>query len=178
MSYSLCHFLACKVSGDADALEYGAGGSTLWLATHVGRLTSVEHDASWYARVLAELHESNLGNCTVHLRKPEAVKNAADTCGVYGSTLVEGDFASYVKVIDGFPNESLDLVVVDGRARPACMLHATEKVKPGGYLVLDDSDRARYQDAENKLNSWPRRDFRGIKPFAVKPSVSSVWLKP
>ena len=42
------------------------------------------------------------------------------------------------------PDASLDLVVVDGRARVECARRAMPKVKPGGLLLLDDTSRERY----------------------------------
>jgi hypothetical protein len=38
-------------------------------------------------------------------------------------------FEEYVRKIDVYPDESFDLVVVDGRARTACRYHTIKKIK-------------------------------------------------
>ncbi len=53
-------------------------------------------------------------------------------------------FEKYVRSIDRFIDKSLDLVIIDGRARLSCITHALKKIRPGGYLMLDDSERERY----------------------------------
>jgi hypothetical protein len=96
----------------------------------------------------------------------------------YRTSLADGDFEGYVKAIAECADDSLDLVLVDGRCRAACVLEAAAKVRPGGLLVLDDSDRDRYQPAHHGLRTWPRREFWGIKPFTVPPARTTVWTKP
>ena len=38
-----------------------------------------------------------------------------------------------------------DLVVVDGRARVACLQHAAKRLAPGGIVLFDDTQRPRYR---------------------------------
>ena len=44
-----------------------------------------------------------------------------------------------------------------------CLHPATSKVRPGGYLLLDDSDRPGYAEAFELLASWRFRRFVGVK---------------
>jgi predicted O-methyltransferase YrrM len=101
--------------------EWGSGMSTKWFADQCESLVSVEHDERWYSRVSISLvhHE----NCKLLM--------IAENKG----------FEEYVRVIDQYPDKSFDLVAVDGRDRIECVRHAISKVKPGGYLLLDDSHR-------------------------------------
>jgi hypothetical protein len=73
---------------------------------------------------------------------------------------------------------SLDLVIVDGRARVACGLAAMAKVKPGGMLLLDDSDRPRYARLREALTGWHGRDYRGFKPGGGPVCQTTVWTQP
>ncbi len=57
------------------------------------------------------------------------------------------DFQNYVTQIDAFPDSTFDIVLVDGRARPACLIHALPKVRRGGLLILDNAERPHYQQA-------------------------------
>ena len=40
---------------------------------------------------------------------------------------------------------------------------AMKKVRPGGYLLLDDSDRPGYREAYELLDGWRERRFIGVK---------------
>ncbi len=96
------------------AVEFGSGMSTRWLGQRVGTLLSIEHDAQWFERVRTTLPP----NVTYELRRPESY---ADLRGI-------GD-------------SSVDLVVVDGLLRSSCVAAALPKLRPGGYLYLDNSDK-------------------------------------
>ena len=50
-------------------------------------------------------------------------------------------FYDYVTLIDEYPSEYFDVVLIDGRARPSCFMHAMNKVKFDGYIILDNADR-------------------------------------
>lgn len=126
----------------ARVFEWGSGASTAWLARRAAAVTSVEHDADWAKIVRPELP----ANAAVHVVEPVPATGAA------GEELSEKDgfdgldFAAYVRAIDD--SEGLfDLIVVDGRARGACFAAGITRLAPGGILVFDNVDRARYRDA-------------------------------
>ena len=60
-------------------------------------------------------------------------------------------FERYVRAIDDYPDGHFHFVSVDGRARVACLERALAKVAPGGLLILDNSQRERYQPALSRL---------------------------
>jgi predicted O-methyltransferase YrrM len=180
LPYAAARYLERQLHPQAVVFEYGGGGSTLWLAKRVAKLTTVEHNRLWFARVEQELKASGVTNCTLLLHQPqdeEASPPSSEDDG-YGSQKCCGTFRDYVKTIDGFPDNSFDLVLVDGRSRPACLHHAASKVLPGGLLVLDDVHRDRYHKAMHGLDAWPRRDFRGIRPFRSQLGYTTCWIKP
>lgn len=118
------------------ALEFGSGRSTLWFAKRVGRLTSVEHDQSWYEVVNARLADERLDNVDyrlVPLNHPISEREHPS----YAVT------PEYVAVADQVPDASLDFAVVDGHYRTTCIRHVLRKMAPGGYLLVDD------------VNMWP-----------------------
>jgi hypothetical protein len=151
----------------ARVFEYGGGGSTLWLEDLGAAVTVVEHDQAW-CRQLA------------HTVRPgtELLSQGVDAVGSLGSAASEGYLDSYVAAIDPQPDASLDLVIVDGRARVECVKRAVSKVKGGGLLLLDDSDRARYRPAVALLAGWERHVFTGLKPGYPVPAQTSVWRRP
>jgi predicted O-methyltransferase YrrM len=111
----------------ADAgLEFGSGGSTRWLAAHVGQLTSVEHNPLWFEKVQQSLKESHVQNTRYLLREKE------------GGDDKESPHSAYVKVAGEFPEASLDFVLIDGIYRGSCACAVLPKVKPGGMIVVDN----------------------------------------
>ena len=166
LPYAVISYLKSLLTVEAVVFEYGGGGSTLWLAERVGSLTTVEHDPRWWAKIGRELQKSAATNCTLLLQSLPMGE-------------VE-DFEKYVEVIDQFPDERFDLVIVDGMSgcRPACLQHAASKVRRGGLLVLDDAHRKDYETAMKSLQSWSRRDFHGIRPGALEPGHTTCWTRP
>lgn len=178
MPYPALTYLENRLTGYEQAFEYGGGGSTLWLAKRVATLITVEHEAGWIATIDGELRNAGLKNCTLLLREPEVSDESSGDSQAFRSARVEGSFESYVKAIDSVPDASLDLVIVDGRSRAACLLRAMPKVRHGGLLVLDDSYRTRYAAAMGTLSGCQRIDFCGIRPFSLSPSRTTLWIRP
>lgn len=107
------------------ALEFGAGRSTRWLAKRVAQLTSVEHDADWLGRVQDWLTADGLDNVQL-LQRPVADQER------------DGGSASYVRLVDTVDDQSLDVVLVDGRYRNHCAVASVPKLKSGGLAVIDN----------------------------------------
>jgi len=158
--------------------EYGAGGSTLFLAKHVQHVVSVEHDEGFYELVKEILAKRGITNCELLLHKPEPCETSSLGFASYQTKYKGLCFESYVKAIDNCPNQSLDLVVIDGRARMACFERALSKVKPGGAIMLDNSDRPSYAQAANLMGEVSQLDLAGITPWNLQVSQTSVWQIP
>lgn len=136
--------------------EYGGGGSTLWMAQRAGEVVTAEHDPEW-ADLLSE-RTAGLPNVTLLIR------SAAD------------EYADYVPAIDDFPDEYFDVVVVDGRERVRCFERALPKVRPGGMLILDDTERPRYAPAFTLARAHRHVTIRGIAPCKSQAAHTTVWL--
>jgi hypothetical protein len=78
----------------------------------------------------------------------------------------------YVSVIDEFPDESLDFVLVDGHYRQACVLAALSKLRPGGLLAVDNTDWLP-DDLWGVPAAWPL-----VHRSANVVTVTTVWRKP
>jgi hypothetical protein len=128
--------------------EYGSGGSTLYWLRRGASLVSVEHDPRWHARVAALLPAG--APVDYRLVEPEPAPpgplDPADpgACRSAAAGYAGLAFRRYAEQIAAFPDGHFDLVLVDGRARPACLARAAPKVRPGGALVLDNAERAYY----------------------------------
>ncbi len=151
---------------NARVFEFGGGGSSLWLSDRGARLTVVEHDLEWSRQLRASLPS--------HVELIEAPPTPA---GSVASSHGTGYFDHYVQAIDSYPDHSFDLVIVDGRARVDCVVRARRKVAYGGYLLLDDSDRLRYNGALTAMSTWSATSITGLKIGSGIPSTTTVWEK-
>jgi predicted O-methyltransferase YrrM len=127
-----------------NALEWGSGRSTAWLARRVGHLTSVEHDANWAKRVQNDLRAGGLIS-KVDYRLMNPAEGADSDC-------------AYVNIVEAFEDASLDFCLVDGRFRADCSLRCLKKLKAGGALVIDDVQR--YLPREPKPRSPNARSMK------------------
>lgn len=162
------HLLTLDVK---TAFEWGSGGSTIFLKAVMGveALYSVEHVARWQEAVKAECAERRLKNITWRLIPPDPGDVGPDKANPAhyksGSTeLGPCNFKQYCSVIDGLG--LFDLVLIDGMARASCLKHAVAHVKPGGCLMLDNTDRPYYLEQTLSLFAeWERIDFHGYGPI-------------
>ena len=138
-------------NGNVSAFEYGSGASTLWLARRCRQVVSVEHDAG-FARDIAPMLKRD--NISLRLIEPE--RNVSTPLAASGRSGYEHcDFSAYVDSIAA--GEDYDLIVIDGRARASCLARARNRLKSGGLIVFDNSNRRRYQSA---LSTAPARMVR------------------
>lgn len=108
--------------------EYGSGRSTIWLADRVSFLVSVEHDQEWYIAI-----NSLLGD------EQSVARLILVSFGKFDPDANE-KVIEYVNTINQFPDDFFDIVSCDGNdeARAQCIIASVQKVKPGGWLVIDD----------------------------------------
>ena len=119
LTRDMVELLKTRLTGAGRGLEWGAGRSTLWLAARLGSLVSVEHDEAYCRQVQAALEKKGLRNVDLRFHPAEP---------------------DYVAVADTLPPARLDFVLVDGQARDLCALAALPRLKPGGLLVVDNSN--------------------------------------
>ncbi|HEY1134239.1 MAG TPA: class I SAM-dependent methyltransferase [Nocardioides sp.] len=161
---------------DARALEWGSGASTVWLAARCGEVVSIEHDVDWAASMRPVLP----ANAELRVVPPTdaRTKLTRDVVPSAKAGFADLDFSDYVAEIDRVPG-LFDLVVVDGRAREACLDRAVDRVAPGGIVVVDNVDRERYRDAiarvEERLGGRVRVTWtRGRTPTLPYPTRTAL----
>jgi hypothetical protein len=183
ITFGAIDFLNSQLRPDMRVFEYGTGGSTLFFGQHVGSVVSVEHDAAWSAQVRQAATALHLENVTIldaapeNSQDPRADPADPDAYASSDRSFAGMSFRAYAAAIDSFHDESFDLVLIDGRARPSCFKHAHKKVAPGGVLMLDNAERMHYARIEKTLADlgWPRRDFVGAGPLNKYFWKTSAW---
>jgi hypothetical protein len=176
ITYPALDFLTKLLRPDFKVFEYGAGGSTIFYAQRVEEVFAIEHHEQWFKNVKEVMLKLKLNNCQVSLIAPQKSDIQDYPSGM--KDFNGYDFSEYVRSIDTFADEYFDLVVVDGRARSSCIAHAQTKVRCGGHLMLDDSERIRYQNAKKTLNAWEKFSFWGPCPSLWKFQETTIWKKP
>jgi len=174
-------FLRKILRKDMIVFEYGSGSSTLYFSRRVARIFSIEHHREWFEHIQQILSEQSIKNADCRLIEPETLTENQPNVYLSSSSLDKNkSFESYVKSIDAFPDEYFDIVVVDGRSRTNCIAHAKTKIKQGGYMVVDNSERAYYFDGNDFLSNkkeWEALHFIGSVPYSFGFSKTSFFHK-
>jgi hypothetical protein len=143
-----------QINQGDKVFEYGGGGSTLYFIDKGANVVTVEHDEDWFNLIQKKI--SNNKNWDGILEKPQfssAINNPSNP-DLYISMDENYNgrcFRNYASSIDRYPDSFFDFVVIDGRSRPSCIKHSFCKVKPGGYLLLDNTER-NYYLSEKTIN--------------------------
>jgi hypothetical protein len=119
------------------------------------------------------------GLCPVDLHLVEGDATPADAsfyasekAGNAGAT-----FRAYATRIEAEPEARYDLIVIDGRARGACLHHAVPRLAPGGMIVFDNSARTRYRRAI-AASGLDAEILRGLTPSLPYPDETTLLTKP
>ena len=159
-------FLASIVQPDFVVFEFGAGASTLWFAEHAAVVFSVESDERWYWCIKDTLRDEGL----------QANLVLSAVCDKWSSQ-------EYADRILAFSDGTFDLVFVDGKARPHCILNGRAKVRQGGWMVLDDLSYDPVRRALHLMDGWEKvAQFRGVVLGAIdgnpRTNTTGFWRKP
>ena len=158
-------FLDQRLPRAGIGLEWGSGRSTRWFARRLASLVSVEYDDRWHTIVGLQLAEDGLSNVDLRLVPLDHPRNEP-TRPVYDP------LPRYVALADTFPDDHFDFIEVDGHYRQACVAAALRKLKPGGLLLIDDTNWLAL-DEWGVPSSWDLvHQSRKIN------TVTSLWRKP
>lgn len=134
--------------------EYGSGNSTRFWADRAASVVSVEDDERWCEQLRADLPD----NCAL---------------------LFEPDLRRFVDSIRQYP-EGFDIIVVDGpargRTRQKCAAAALEHLKPGGLIILDNSDWLPESAAVLRNADLLQVDMSGFVPIGDHTQTTSFFF--
>jgi hypothetical protein len=132
-----------------DVFEWGSGASTMYFYDRCKSIVSIEHDPLYLIRSIDD------------------------------AFIFENDLQKYPKIIEMSMRKKYDLIFIDGMERMKCLDEALRYVKPGGYIMVDDSDRPEYFEKLDTLSIyWKRTDFRGPARSIYYFRQTSVFQKP
>lgn len=132
--------------------EFGSGHSTLYWAKLGAEVFSVEDHPRWFELVQQRI--AAFPKSRVFLEPEQAgYRERIDRVGVL-----------------------FDMVLVDGSHRTECLEPAIRHLKPGGLLVVDNTDWHWFDDVDQYVpKGWKRQVYAGWAPFIGHRSETSVW---
>lgn len=178
-SFQSIDYLEKHLSSDMHVLEFGCGYSTIWWAKRVSQVCSVERSTHWIAQVRCALEKHAMANVElVYFSGFTGMTEEEIKAGVNPAQL-EPNIQRYA--LTGQENrESYDVIVVDDVFRNEVAASAISRLKPGGLLVLDDSERERYCPTFDlfKKMGWSCASFYGATPYHFHEKQTTIWHKP
>lgn len=148
-------------------LEYGSGGSTMIGAVQPGKLIfSVESDRKWALRLQHKLDKNAVSPVLIyHVDIGET--------GLYGRAIDDSSWRTFHKYPTRIWSERFfrhpDLILIDGRFRPACLIHACVRITRPVVVLFDDYvDRPKYHIVEQVIK--PSRMIGRMAEFRISPN--------
>lgn len=186
ITFKAIDYLNANLSREMKVFEFGGGGSTLFFNSRVGELTTVEHDKNWFEALHEEMEHKAKARWQGLFIEPQDKSSPEDLDPANPDDYFSEDqafrsktFQTYACAIEAYPDQHFDLVLIDGRARPSCLKHSLAKVKMGGMLVLDNTDREYYLRRFNgKMNNYQLiSDHFGPTPYISWFTQTNVWRR-
>jgi hypothetical protein len=149
-TYPAVEFLKYLDTHDKFIFEYGSGNSSLFWANKSKNVISVENDEKWFKMVLKNKNP----NQDIWLIKD---KNA------------------YISAIENV-NGVVDIIVIDGHYRLECVQKAIAYLRPGGMIILDNSDWYIKAGEFLKKQNFIEIPFSGLGPINDYAWTTSVFI--
>ncbi|MCE6967245.1 hypothetical protein [Cereibacter sphaeroides] len=156
-------------------LEYGSGGSTVLAANMPGKLTiSVESDRKWSLDLQRKLN-------TASLASPVIIWHAdIGPTGEWGRPLAKMLGGSSTIIPHRYGTRPFfrhpDLILIDGRFRPACFVTACMRISRPVTVLFDDyTNRPAYHVVEKLAK--PRRIVGRMAEFRIEPDARPFWVQ-
>jgi predicted O-methyltransferase YrrM len=154
-------FLDGLIRPGLRVLELGGGNSSLWFLDKGVNLYTYEHDVNWAQMVLGKVRSD-----------PGRFNEARFNLKVMQGTETINDLSK-------LDNEFFDIVLIDSMndftRRNDCIRAALKKIKPGGWLVLDNSDNPVNWNGAELLSGKEMHRFTGFSPMALFVCQTTFW---
>lgn len=177
LTLSAINWLEDTIKPSWKVFEWGSGASTLYFSRKAKLIVSIEHDNKWYDQISEIIQHENICNLRYSLIPPVLSEHEKEFYKSSDNNYTNYSFVNYCKVIEKYSNNYFDLIVIDGRSRPGCIIHAIKKVKKNGYILLDDSERKEYQKGIAKLKKFNKQNYYGISLYSTLTKETTIWQK-
>ena len=110
-------------------LEWGSGGSTTYFPHFVNDYHSIEHDEKWSVKVQEELKSNNILNVNFHQVSCDSPRTVPTQ---------RSQFETYIHHVDNLGVDTLDKVLIDGRARGWCAEYVLKYLHKDSLVFIHD----------------------------------------
>ena len=144
-------FIEQHIKKQDMVLEFGSGASTLFFARRAQKVISfesggysirhgvIDRSVTWFKKLSQRLKKNHLINVELYLIQ-----------GYPRSAI------PYKYIINSLPDKYFDWVLVDGANRVLCIDMCRDKLKSGGYMIIDNYD-----------HTPPAKIIKNFKPNVV-----------
>ena len=133
-------FLMKYLNKDMGVLEFGCGASTVWMSKRVAWITAVDNSQAWTIETEKKIQYPNYIMCR---KRP------------YNNIFVNATL-------------KVDFILVDGRDRVECFRSEYHTLKPGGVIMLDNSERPEYKECFDMVKDWKME-------WSAGPDYTGTW---
>jgi spore maturation protein CgeB/SAM-dependent methyltransferase len=124
----------------SNVLEWGSGNSTLYFSQYLAADSSwlaIEHNEEWAAHVCGQIEATGRDNVALQFIPAD---------GPFLDGIEDGTLAAFRRYVTepAAAGNKFGLILVDGRARVACMGAAWDMLEANGIMVLHDAQRQEY----------------------------------
>lgn len=153
-SYPCIAFLEQRQISGLKILEFGSGNSTVWFTKRNNSIHSIETSKKWIEK----------------LKEREII----DMQMVYQVSEENYFFPIHQKNLKNF-----DLIIIDGKRRNDCMKRAPKLLSDNGVIILDNSDRKKYEPGMDFLldKGFRKIDFEGMTPGVTIKTTTTLFYK-
>ena len=153
ITYAAIDFIGAKLDPNMRVFEWGAGYSSLWFASKVLQVISVEDNHEWAEELKMQMPKN------VDLRY----------------------FPSKADYVNSIAQQMLnfDVIVIDGSHRNECAKICVEKLSIDGFIVFDNSDSSEYDDSMTYFaaQGFYRIDLWGLIPSYLYKNCTSIFFR-
>lgn len=157
MTYPAIEFLQKSIRPHHEIFEFGCGASTLFFASRVRKVTSLETNKRWLELIKEKLPTKNVEITLMEDGlENDLYQNFAKDCG-----------------------QKFDFIIIDSLKRFQCAKNSITALKPNGTIILDDSERKNYQKIFDFLatQNFIALDFIGIEPGRLRVKKTTIFQK-
>ena len=164
-TFEAIEFLKINLTKNHTIFEVGCGASTLFFASKVKKVISLESNRRWF-----EIITSILKNSGDFVLEKNYFSNTKCEIFLMEDALDLEEYQNFAKNYSQKNHLKFDFVIVDSLKRFECVKNSFETIKNDGYLILDDSERLNYRKIFDFLqkNNFSYQDFEGIAPAQLR----------